>query len=218
MTHRLEELAPCPITLVWHENKATYLSVRKERGCLHFRLHLLFKNAPTPVLEALLAFGLKRDKKARTIIRQMAHLHFSNTTVDVKPLRAQGAVYNLQEIFDKMNEGLKIKDVSIGWSDRARTGKFRSMTFGTFDHHGRQIRIHPLLDDVEVPLYFLEFIVYHEMLHAVYPTVMDAMGRCSIHSKEFKEKERQFPDFKKAKEWEKASLIFFRKRKTHGRA
>lgn len=215
---QLEELSPLPLHIVWHENKTSYLSVRKERGHLFLRIHRLFYNAPTPVLEALIRFAMKKDPAARAIIRQMAHLHFSQTRSDPVALNSAGKVYNLQEIFERAQEILPVVDVSIGWSNRTTRGKFRSITFGTFDKHRRQIRINRLLDDHQVPLYFLEFIVYHEMLHAVIPTKMDTAGRCSIHTKEFREREKQLPHYKEASEWAKQSLTFFKKRKSHGRS
>lgn len=214
---RLQDLCPIPLEIIWHENKTTYLSVLKERKKLHLRLHRLFYNAPTPVLEALIRYALKNDPNARAIIKQMAHLHFSQNAVAPEPLNPIGTTYNLTEIYERLKNLLSMPETSIGWSNRAHRGKFRSITFGTYDKHCRQIRINPLLDDRQVPLYFLEFIVYHEMLHAVCPSRIDARGRCSVHTKEFKEKERQFPHFKEAKEWEKLSLKFFKKRKSHGR-
>lgn len=207
-----------PLHVVWHENKTTFLSVRKERGCLFLRIHRLFYDAPSPVLEALIQFAIKQDPQALAVIKQMAHLHFSNTRTPAKPLKSQGNTYDLQEIFDRMLSLLPIKEVEIGWSDRRPRGRFRSITFGTYDKHSRQIRINPILDDAEVPLYFLEFIVYHEMLHAVCGSKMDTTGRCSVHTREFKERERLFPHFQKAKEWEKGCLTFFKKRKSHGRS
>lgn len=181
------------------------------------RVHRLFYDAPTPVLEALIRFALKRDRKASVIIKQMAHLHFSKEVIEGEALETEGAVYDLQEIFDRWNQVLKIKNVSIGWSPRTRKSKFRSITFGSYDKHCRQIRMNPLLDDKQVPLYFVEFIVYHEMLHAVCTSKMDAQGRYLVHTKEFREREKQFPQFEAAKEWEKTSLTFFKKRKSHGR-
>lgn len=218
MQHKLHTLAPLPLNIVWHENKTTYLSIRKERRCLHLRLHRLFYDAPTPVLEALIQFALKRDRKSSVIIKQMAHLHFSNEVVQPEPLESRGAVYDLQEILNRWNEILKIENIFIGWSKYSRASRFRSLTFGSYDKHCRQIRINPLLDQKEVPLYFLEFIVYHEMLHAVCPSKMDSQGRCLVHTKEFREKEKQFPQYQEAKEWEKTSLTFFKKRKSHGRS
>lgn len=214
---RLVDLAPMPLNIVWHENKTTFLSVRKEGGCMFLRVHRLFYDAPSPVLEALIKFAVKKDRQALAVIKQMAHLHFSRTHVEAKTLETKGSIYDLQEIFDRMLVLLPIQDVAIGWSDRKRAGKFRSITFGTYDKHSRLIRINPLLDDPQVPLYFLEFIVYHEMLHAVCHSKMDTSGRCSVHTKEFRERERQFPHFREAKEWEKGCLTFFKKRKSHGR-
>ncbi len=214
---RLQNLAPMPLNIVWHENKTTYLSIRKERRCLHMRVHRLFYNAPTPVLEALIRFALKRDRRAGVIIKQMAHLHFSKEVIEPDPLESEGVVYDLQEIFDRWQPILKVENVAIGWSTRSRKSRFRYMTFGCYDKHCRQIRINPLLDDKQVPLYFVEFIVYHEMLHAVCPSKMDAQGRCLVHTKEFREREKQFPQFEAAKKWEKTSLTFFKMRKSHGR-
>ncbi len=216
--HRLQQIASTPLDLIWHENKTTYLTVTKKGGRVSLRLHRLFYHAPTPVLEALARYAVRKDAKALAVIKQMAHLHFSTTHVEPKPLNSLGKVYDLQEIFTRLLALLPLQGVSIGWSDRARQGKFRSITFGTYDKHTRQIRINPLLDDEQVPLYFLEFIVYHEMLHAVCHSKMDLSGRCSVHTKEFKERERQFPDFQRAKEWEKGSLTFFKKRKSRGRS
>lgn len=215
---RLEELCPIPLQVTWHENKRIYLSVLKSRGSLHLRLHRLFYNAPTPVLEALIRYALKKEPQARAIVRQMAHLYFSQTQIPAEPLSPFGSTYNLQEVFDRLFPLLPIPETTIGWSNRTHSGKFRSITFGTYDKQCRQIRINPLLDDPAVPPYFLEYIVYHEMLHAICPTEMDAAGRCSIHTKEFRQKERQYPRYKEAKEWAKNSLKFFKKRSSHGRS
>lgn len=237
MKHRLELLAKVPLQITWHENKTTYLVVKKENGRYFLRLHRLFFEAPTPVLEALLSYAVTRDKRAKTIIRQMAHLYFSQVVRPGKPLSPIGRVYDLQQIFDRLiclmpsqkdvpsdfsrpqaNPVHDVEKVAIGWSDRKAGGKLKSITFGTFNHHTRQIRIHPILDDAEVPLYFLEYIVYHEMLHALCPSKMNGTGRCAVHTKEFREKERQFPRFLEAKQWEKECITFFKKRQKSGRS
>jgi hypothetical protein len=214
--HRLESLAPYPLDLIWHENKSSYLSVRKEQGIIQLRIHRLFYDAPTPVLEALLLYALKRDPQARIVLKQMAHLHFSQNVTLAVPLQSEGKTYNLQEIYKKNQLLIPVEEVSIGWSRLNKT-KFRSITFGIYDKQRRQIRINPLLDDPLVPLYFVEFIVYHEMIHALIPTKIDLSGRCSIHSKEFRSQERRFPQYAEAKEWEKTSLTFLKKRHIDGR-
>lgn len=213
MTHPLQALAPCSIEIIWHENKTTYISVRKSFKGISLRLHRLFYEAPTPVLEAIIDFAMHRNPEAKGIIKQMAHLYFSKTHLSPKALSSQGKTYDLQKIFDKINEGFQLEGISIGWARQSVQKRFRSMTFGCFDSVCRQIRINPILDDERVPLYFVEFIVYHEALHAVCPAKVDANGRCLVHTKEFREKEKLFPQFSLAKEWEKTSLQFFKKNK-----
>ncbi len=214
----LQKLCPIPLTIVWHENKTVYLSIRKERRHLHLRLHRLFLNAPPAVLEALIHYALKKDPQARALVRQAVHQHFTQARLPAEPLSTAGSTYDLQAIFDRLLPLVPLSDVQIGWSKRAHRGRFHSLTFGSYDRVCCQIRINPLLDDPEVPLYFLEFIVYHEMLHAVCPSTVDAAGRCSIHTPEFRRKERQFPHFRIAKEWGKKSLEFFKKRRFYGRS
>lgn len=219
MDDRLQALCPIPIQIVWHENKTTYLSFRKERGTLFLRLHRLFLQAPTPVLEALIRMSLKRkDKDACTIVRKMAHLYFSQNHAPADILPTKGSHYDLLAILEQVKKQYfsSLLDPSIGWTP-SRVRKCRFITFGTYNRHCHQIRINRLLDDPEVPLYFLEFIVYHELLHAVCPSKIDAAGRCCFHTAEFRQKEKLFHDFEAAKEWEKKSLNFFKRKRRYGR-
>jgi len=219
MEHRLHALCPIPLTIVWHENRTTYFSARKEKKSLTMRLHRLFYQAPTPVLEALVRMALKKDREAYAIVKKMAYLYFHQTKAAPEPLPTEGGAYDLKEIYGRLKQSYfeTDYDAAIGWSAQSRSRKFRFITFGTYDRHRHQIRINPLLDDAQVPLFFLEFIVYHEMLHAVCAPEFDTGGRCRVHTREFREKEREFPHYGAAKEWEKKSLSFFRKRGANGR-
>jgi predicted metal-dependent hydrolase len=49
-----------------------------------------------------------------------------------------------------------------------------------------------VFDDVRVPRYVVEYIVYHEMLHLKHPVKLKGSRRC-VHSKQFQEEERLFP-------------------------
>ena len=214
---KLAKLCPLPLHLTWHENRSAFFSCKRSRINIHLRLHRLFSRAPSPVLEALIAYAIKGDKRAGAIVRQMAHLYFSKVRSKPDALEARGKVFDLQKIRDRIKMDYFPKlEVAIGWSTHARTGAFRCITFGSYDRHRNQVRINPLLDDAEVPLYFLEFIVYHEMLHAVCPAEVDARGAVYSHTRKFRMLERKFSEFQAAKEWEKKSLTFLRIR--HGRA
>lgn len=210
---KLAALCPIPLHLAWHENRTSYFSCRKERDRMHLRLHRLFAKAPSPVLEAVVGFALKGDRRAGTVIRQMANLYFSQNQVAAVSLEAMGKIYNLHQIRDQIKKKyFPNLEVAIGWSTRNRVGSFRCITFGSYDRHRNQIRINSLLDDPLVPRYFLEFIVYHEMLHAICPSYIDARGAVRSHTREFRLLESKFAEFESAKEWEKQSLKFFKKR------
>jgi len=151
----------------------------------------------------------------------MAHLYFTNTKAPSEPLVGKGAVYDLETIRDRVkNRYFSFHDVKvpIGWSKQKKTRSFRCITFGSYDPHRDQIRIHPCLDDERVPLYFVEFIVYHEMLHAIYPPKIDERGRIRSHPPEFRLLEKKFADYYLAKQWEKSALQFLKNRSRHGRS
>jgi hypothetical protein len=88
------------------------------------------------------------------------------------------------------------------WSGRSRP---RSMRFGAYLPEEKLIRIHPALDQAFVPRSFVEFIVYHELLHHVIPPVR-VNGRYQIHSAAFRRREREFPAYAEAIAWRQQSL------------
>ncbi len=125
---------------------------------------------------------------------------------------AQGRFFNLRAIFDKMNARYfrnRIKGYRILWGRRRRERPRETVVFGTIQEDDRMIRIHPLLDRAFVPTWFLEYVVYHEMLHSVVADRYDAEGRRIVHHARFLEKERRFHWFRRAKVWEQENLARF---------
>ncbi len=220
LVDRLLALYTFPVNIRVHENRTTYLRVEKKRGVVSVHLHRLFEEAPSPVLEAIVRYSVRNDRRALAVIRQMANLYFSTNKIEAEPLEQKGLVYDLGEIYERVKQTYFSPDyhASIGWSKQKPKGRFRFITFGTYDRQLNQIRMNRLLDAVDVPPYFIEFIVYHEMLHAVCPTEYDKRGRAWVHTALFRKKEREFHQFDAAKEWEKQSLKIFKKRvRSNGR-
>ena len=81
--------------------------------------------------------------------------------------------------------------------------------FGTIQEEDRIIRIHPLLDAPFVPTWFLEYVIYHEMLHAIVPEEIDETGRRRIHTSEFYRREQKFHCYQRARRWEDENLDRF---------
>ncbi len=113
-----------------------------------------------------------------------------------------GRVYDLHSLYDRLNRlyfdgSLQLE---VRWSSR-KSGKARSrIILGTYQERTKTITISKRLDSPRVPLYFLEHILFHEMLHAVFPR-----ERHRMHTEKFKKFERLHPDFERAREWEKQS-------------
>lgn len=121
----------------------------------------------------------------------------------------KGRFFDLRVIFDKLNARYfrnRLKGYRIVWGRRRRQRPRDEIVFGTIQEHDRIIRIHPLLDRAVVPAWFLEYVVYHEMCHAVVPDIFDAHGRRIVHHAKFFLRERKFHWFRRAKAWEEENL------------
>ena len=123
--------------------------------------------------------------------------------------RSEGRYFDLQSIFDRLN--LKyfngaLKRYKITWGRRRKLPPREYFVFGTIQEQDRVIRIHPLLDRSFVPTWFLEYVVYHEMLHSVVPDLPLPSGRRRVHTEEFSRREREFPYFRRAQRWEEENL------------
>jgi predicted metal-dependent hydrolase len=122
-------------------------------------------------------------------------------------LRTHGRVHDLGAIFDRLNqryfEGKH--GARITWGPLRRHDQQRSIKVGSYSLEDRLIRVHPALDHEMVPGYFLEWIVFHEMLHGKH-AIRQLGGRRCFHPPEFSHEERQFPDYRRARLWEKANM------------
>jgi hypothetical protein len=124
----------------------------------------------------------------------------------------KGRHFNLREIFDKLNVRYfrnRLKGYQIVWGKKRRDRPTNEIVFGTIQECDRLIRIHPLLDRAFIPRWFIEYVVYHEMCHAVIPDKYTKSGKRIVHHGAFFERERKFHWFKRAKRWEEENLARF---------
>lgn len=122
---------------------------------------------------------------------------------------SEGRFFDLREIFDKINGRYfrnRLRDYTIVWGRRRRERPKSYIVFGSIQEEDRMIRIHPLLDRQFVPTWYLEFVVFHEMLHAVVPDRHDRAGRRIVHHEGFLKKERRFRHYRRSQQWEEENL------------
>jgi predicted metal-dependent hydrolase len=70
---------------------------------------------------------------------------------------------------------------------------------GHFDPSHNAIVISRIFDRGDVPALALEYVMFHEMLHLRFPVDHGGAKR-RVHTKDFREAEKQFPRLKEAKE------------------
>jgi len=208
LSRRLAHLSGKNIALAITDNSSSMLSAAGKNGTIRVRMHRMFLNAGDDVLEAVAGF-LAGRKEFRPVIRDYIK---KNAATEQKAgarraLAPRGSVYCLSETFARLNRAYFEDRITAGitWGRNRSRRRTRRITLGSYCSSSNIIRINPVLDRRAVPLYFVEFIVYHEMLHADLK-ITERNGRRRLHTKEFRIRERQFASFEKAIDWEKLNL------------
>jgi hypothetical protein len=127
-------------------------------------------------------------------------------------LEQEGRHFDLQKIFDNVNQRYfrgRVRDYDVKWGRQRKHRPKEYFIFGTIQEEDRVIRINPALDQSFVPLWFLQYILYHEMLHAVVPDEEIRGGRRRVHTEEFNRREKQFRNYRRARRWEEENLAKF---------
>ncbi len=209
LQRKLSLLTSKEVDLTINENISTFLSVKKDRKKLQLSLHKLFLHASESVCEAIADFSMYKDRKALQYIRTFAGKYFQevdlSSTLNKGSLKPSGKYYHLKEIYSKLNKNYFKNqiDLNITWFKKPIYRTFSHITYGSYNRLLKLIRINEILDKATVPLYFVEYVVYHEMLHHICPSYIDSQGKERVHTPLFKQREREFPHFEKAKWWEK---------------
>ena len=148
-------------------------------------------------------------KTSRTPVRKR-HLATVRTPLQRQfEFATEGRYFDLRAVFDKINARYfrnRLRSYTIAWGQRRRERPKSYIVFGSIQEEDRIIRIHPLLDRQFVPQWYLEYVVYHEMLHAFVPDRHDSAGRRIVHHEGFLEKERRFRHYRRSIEWEQENL------------
>jgi predicted metal-dependent hydrolase len=205
----LEKATHKNISLAITDNSSTMLSLKEERNSVSVRLNRIFLSAAGEVLDEIANFIKNSRGKTphiRRFINQNTHCLKKRPLRRVK-LKTQGKYYNLLDMYQALNKEYFEERIvaSITWGTKGPRRAAQKMTLGSYSSHSTTIRINPVLDSKRVPRYFLEYIIYHEMLHADMGNETDA-GRCLVHPQKFRKREKLFKHYKRALIWEKKRL------------
>ncbi len=222
LSRRLAPFISGRLELTITDNRSVMISVQRDlrRGMFKVRLHHLFADAPDPIARSLARYIAVDDTAASRVlndyidqqedrIRPTQRERERKQVVVRKPRpRTEGRHYDLAVIFEAINqryfEGLV--RCGITWGRQASRGRTRrSVRVGSFCVEQDLIRIHPGLDQAWVPAYYIQWVVFHEMLHAVHPIPV-VKGRRRFHTADFARDELRFEDYDRATSWEHANI------------
>jgi len=186
------------------------LTIRRREEVVFVRFSDLLRRASLHVLEgaaALLLARVYRRKAPAQLVQPYLEDARSNRTrsrmnrmrrgrVRLAAADPRGVHFDLAKLFDELN-GIYFKGElqrpRIGWSTRSWRRQF-----GCYDPGPNQILLNRRMDQLSVPQCAVEYVLFHEMLHVKHPT---RRSGCSLvsHSREFREEEKRFPEFGKAR-------------------
>jgi hypothetical protein len=201
------------LDLALTNNHYSMISVRRKPDGYRLRLHQMFVGAEPRIVRALARYVVHNDRRASALLGEYieANQHVIRQQ-ERKPrelkVRTAGKHHDLQVIYDRLNAQRfgGALEARITWGPATARGRARrSIKMGSFAVEDRVIRIHPTLDRADVPEFFVSWIVFHEMLHGKHE-VKRANGRRRFHTPEFLAEEATFPEFDRARAWEKANL------------
>ena len=190
-------------------------SIRLNGGLLRVQISDVLENAPEAVLVALAHILIAKLYRTAVPSNQLRHYrqylrnpHVARKLQSIRKMRgrklmgpAAGRYYDLAKIFDELNVryffGLMAQP-DLGWSLRSSRS-----TLGHYDPSLNTIVISKLLDHSAIPQLAVDYVMFHEMLHLRYPVEYREARRC-IHTAEFKQAERQFEGYQKARDLLKA--------------
>ncbi|MBD0326126.1 MAG: M48 family metallopeptidase [Pyrinomonadaceae bacterium] len=186
-------------------------TIRLRSGRVYVRLSDIFKNAPPDVHRALAFILVAKLLSKRTpemherVYREYACSPQILRAADIARRRrgrklvssARGRVYDLERMFVRLNRRFfdsELEKPTLTWSQR-RTRRI----LGHHDRAHDTIVISKTLDAADVPEWFVEYVLYHEMLHIKHPARF-IKGRRYYHTNAFRLEEQRFPYYQEAQD------------------
>lgn len=187
-------------------------TIRLRSGRVYVRISDIFKNAPLSLHRALafilVARLLRKPIPPQSNVVYKDHVSSPEMLRAVDLVRARrghkvistsrGSYYNLDRMFARLNRtyfGGKLTKPILTWSQR-RTRRI----LGHHDPVHDTIVISKTLDSKDVPEWFVDYILYHEMLHVKHPARL-INGRRYYHTSAFRADEHRFPYYAEAQRW-----------------
>lgn len=193
-------------------------TIRSRDGCILVRISDILEEAPEPILSALIVILLHKLCRRRVPSAQLAvYRGYVNEpevrakTDATRRLRGRkhfgtpaGEIFDLARLFEQLNTEYfdrRVEVAHLSWSLRVSR-----RVLGHFDPAHRAIVINRKLDHPLVPESVVQYVLYHEMLHALFGIEHSAEGRRHCHHARFRQEERRFAHYARAQQFIRENL------------
>lgn len=202
-----------PLEVSFYPYVSTKSTIRIRDGVVHARLSDHLENAGARVKEGVLAvlLGKLHRRNPASLKHQVIAYHNwinsekaeetrreSRRERGSKKINAVGRHRSLLESYLRvaMQMNLILEAPKLSWSERPTRRRF-----GHHDADHDTIVISQTLDDEKVPMFVLDYVLYHELLHIIHPPKIGSTGKRNIHHKAFRLAEAKFPRKAEAEGW-----------------
>lgn len=208
----LSRLVKKPVHLTITDNTHSIIHIRPFNSHYSVRLHHMFLEADTEVLNSLARFIKGGSRKATSVVRHFVtsnsgKIRKASPRVRRTVLRHAGRYFNLKVLFDELNSEYFENEVDckITWGAKRRVRRQNSIKLASYSDQTKTIRVNPVLDKRYIPKYVLKGIIYHEMLHH-HLGVELRNGRKIAHSKSFRKLESLYHHHRRLQVWKERNL------------
>ncbi|MGI9106137.1 MAG: SprT-like domain-containing protein [Pyrinomonadaceae bacterium] len=210
---QLEQNRPTPeVEVRFYPYTGLNHTIRLRSGRIYIRLSDIFRDAPLNVHRALAFILVAKLLRRPTpqvherVYRDYAFTPAVQRAADIARRRRgrkmistpRGNYHHLERLFARLNRrhfDNELEKPTLTWSQR-RTRRI----LGHHDPVHNTIVISKTLDASDVPEWFVEYILYHEMLHIKHPARL-IKGRRFYHTKAFRAEEQRYPRYEEAQNW-----------------
>jgi hypothetical protein len=197
---------------------------------IELRVSAFFSQAPPEILQAV-AQWLRSGKRAKAACAELdSWIAEKLRELPPKPapkrptgpLETEGTHHDLGPLMEELvgpapRPTFEYQESDFGalgiplfsWGRRQKSSARRSLQLGSYAESGHRIRIHPVLDQANVPRLIVRFVLFHELLHAHRAATdppHEPGSRRTPHDRAFRSREAEYIDYGRACAWQEARI------------
>ncbi len=212
--NHIKKFLPSNSIVNFKKSNNNIIKVKKRLFTLDINIHPAFLKADKNLIQDIVNF-INQDKskdlkESKNRISKFFNENYIPQKIKIKnKFKYKNIQFNFQDIIANLKNvytNINFNDLKITWGKNYKNRR-RSIRFGSFDKKNNLIRIHPSLDNINIPDFFIRSIIYHEITHFI---VFTLYKKSQPHSKIFRSILKMLdPDYETSRIWEKNNKYIF---------